>query len=102
MIEIPNSVASELKARKVRHETRAYEIPFETIRAVSPINPRIAFLMSRTRGKIKDLEWLGGKRLSNPIWRISVGFEMDEGCRRMKALRSGRGENAGVRNRSRN
>jgi hypothetical protein len=59
MIEIPDSVASELKARKVRLETRAYEIAFETIRAVSPINPRIAFLMSRTRGKIKDLEWLG-------------------------------------------
>jgi len=29
MIEIPDNVASELKARKVSHETRAYEVAFE-------------------------------------------------------------------------
>lgn len=41
MIEIPDNVASELKARKVSHETRAYEVAFETARADQSINPRI-------------------------------------------------------------
>jgi hypothetical protein len=37
------------------------------------------------------------KRLSNPIWQISLGFETNPGYKRMKASRSNRGENAGAR-----
>ena len=45
---------------------------------------------------------LEGKRLSNPIWQMSFGFETNPGCMRMKASRPDRGANAGARNRSQN
>ena len=60
MIEIPDSVASKLNARKVSHETRAYEVAFETARADQSNKPeRRMTLMSCTKGKIKNLESLG-------------------------------------------
>src|SRR5712691_7297546 len=60
MIEIPDNVASELKARKVSHESRAYEVAFETARADQSNKPAHHMtLMSCTRGKVKDPESLG-------------------------------------------
>ena len=59
MIEIPDNVASELKARKVSRETRAYEVAFETARADQSNKPAHRMtLMSCTRGKVKDPESL--------------------------------------------
>src|SRR5258707_13292351 len=64
MIEIPDSAASELNARKVSLETRAYEVGFETIH-VDRSNKREYHmsLMSCTKGKIKNLESLGEPNL---------------------------------------
>lgn len=64
MIEIPDSVASELKARKVSQEARAYEVAFETVHADQSNKPTHHMtLMSCTRGKIKDLKSLGEPNL---------------------------------------
>jgi hypothetical protein len=64
MIEIPDNVASELKARKVSHETRAYEVAFETAHADQSYKPEHQMsLMSCTKGKIKDLTSLGEPNL---------------------------------------
>jgi len=60
MIEIPDNVASELNARKVSYETRAYEVAFETARADRSNKPAHHMtLKSCTRGKIKDAQSLG-------------------------------------------
>jgi|SRR5260370_29657692 len=54
MIEIPDSAASELNARKVSLETRAYEVAFETIHADQSNKPEFHMsLKSCTKGKIK-------------------------------------------------
>jgi hypothetical protein len=64
MIEIPDSAASELNARKVSLETRAYEVAFETIHADQSNKPEFHMsLMSCTKGKIKNLESLGEPNL---------------------------------------
>ncbi len=55
MIEIPDSAASELNARKVSLETRAYEVAFETIHADQSNKPEFHMsLKSCTKGKIKN------------------------------------------------
>ena len=60
MIEIPDSAAAELNARKISLETRAYEIAAEIRSADSSGKPDSHMsLMSCTRGKIKNLESLG-------------------------------------------
>jgi hypothetical protein len=60
IIEIPDSVAAELNARKVSLETRAYEVAMETTRAEGSNKPDYQMsLMSVTRGKVKNLESLG-------------------------------------------
>ncbi|MGA8656111.1 MAG: hypothetical protein WB586_08160 [Chthoniobacterales bacterium] len=67
MIEIPDDVASELKARKVSYEARAYEVAFETAHADQSNKPAHHMtLMSCTRGKIKHLESLGEPNLIAP------------------------------------
>jgi len=64
MIEIPDNVTSELKARKISYETRAYEVAFETAHADQPNKPAHRMtLKSCTRGKIKHLESLGEPNL---------------------------------------
>ena len=63
MVEIPDSVASELDAKKVSLETRAYEVALEATRADQFNKPDYHMsLMSCTRGKVKNLE-----SLSEPI-----------------------------------
>jgi hypothetical protein len=65
MIEIPDSVASELNARKVSQETRAYEVAFETAHAdQSNKAEHLMTLMSCTKGEIKDLKSLGEPNLT--------------------------------------
>ncbi|MBV9274486.1 MAG: hypothetical protein JO333_11375 [Verrucomicrobia bacterium] len=60
MVEIPDSTASELKARRVNLETRAYEVALETTRADGPHKPESHMsLMSCTKGKVKNLAALG-------------------------------------------
>jgi hypothetical protein len=64
MVEIPDSVASELNANKVSLETRAYEVAFETTQAdQSNKAEHHMSLMSCTKGKIKNLEALGEPHL---------------------------------------
>jgi hypothetical protein len=64
MIEIPDSAAAELNARKVSLETRAYEVALETA-ATDPANkPEFHMsLKSCTKGKVKNLASLGEPRL---------------------------------------
>ena len=60
MVEIPDSAAAELTAKKVTLETRAYEVAFETTHADRSDKPDYQMnLMSCTRGKVKNLESLG-------------------------------------------
>jgi hypothetical protein len=60
MIEIPDSVAAELNARKVGLETRAYEVALETTHAERSNKPDYQMgLKSITKGKVKSLESLG-------------------------------------------
>jgi hypothetical protein len=60
MIEIPDSAAAELNARKVRLETRAYEVALETTHAERSNKPDYQMgLMSVTKGKVKSIESLG-------------------------------------------
>ena len=60
MIEIPDSAAAELSARKVSLETRAYEVALETTHAERSNKPDFLMsLMSVTKGKVKSLESLG-------------------------------------------
>ncbi|MBV8101700.1 MAG: hypothetical protein JOZ31_21365 [Verrucomicrobia bacterium] len=60
MIEIPDSAAAELNARKVSLETRAYEVAVETTGAEHSNKPDHQMsLMSVTKGKVKNLESLG-------------------------------------------
>jgi hypothetical protein len=60
MIEIPDSAAAELHARKVSLEARAYEFAFETTYADRSNKPDHQMsLMSRTRGRVKNLASLG-------------------------------------------
>jgi hypothetical protein len=60
MIEIPDSAAAELNARKVSLETRAYEVALETTHAERSNKPEYHMsLMSCTKGKVKSLESLG-------------------------------------------
>ncbi|MBV8967979.1 MAG: hypothetical protein JO331_02825 [Verrucomicrobia bacterium] len=64
MVEIPDSVASELNANKVSLETRAYEVAFETTQADQSNKAEYHMsLMSCTKGKIKNLESLGEPNL---------------------------------------
>jgi hypothetical protein len=60
LIEIPDSAAAELNARKISLETRAYEVALEAAysdRSNKPENQMS--LMSCTKGKVKNLEALG-------------------------------------------
>jgi hypothetical protein len=67
MIEIPDSAAAELNARKISLETRAYEVAFETTYADRANKPEHHMsLMSCTRGKVKNLESLGEPSLLAP------------------------------------
>jgi hypothetical protein len=60
MIEIPDSAAAELNARKVSLETRAYEVALETTSADgSNKTEENMGLMSCTKGKVKNLASLG-------------------------------------------
>lgn len=60
MIEIPDSVVSELNAKKVNLETRAHEIASEIRYADRSNKPESHMsLVSCTRGKVKNLESLG-------------------------------------------
>jgi len=60
MIEIPDSAAAELNARKVSLETRAYEVALATTHAEGSNKPDYQMnLMSVTKGKVKSLESLG-------------------------------------------
>jgi hypothetical protein len=64
MIEIPDSAIAELNARKIRLETRAYEIASEIRYADSSSKPDSHMsLTSCTKGKIKNLESLGAPSL---------------------------------------
>ena len=67
MIEIPDSVADELNARKVSLETRAYEVALETTSADRSNKPDYQMsLMSCTPGKVKNLDSLGEPSLLAP------------------------------------
>ena len=67
MIEIPDSAAAELNARKVSLETRAYEVALETTNADRSNKPEHHMsLTSCTRGKVKNLESLGEPSLLAP------------------------------------
>jgi hypothetical protein len=60
MIEIPDSTAVELNARKVSCETRAYEVALETTDAEGSSRSEYHMnLMSCTKGKVKNLAALG-------------------------------------------
>jgi hypothetical protein len=60
MIEIPDDVAANLKARKVSLETRAYEVALETTYVDRLNKPEHHMgLISCTKGKVKNLESLG-------------------------------------------
>ena len=60
MIEIPDSAAAELDARKVSLETRAYEVALETTSADGSTRTEYHMgLMSCTTGKVKNLASLG-------------------------------------------
>jgi hypothetical protein len=60
MIEIPDSAAAELSARKISLETRAYEVALEIAYADRSNKPEHHMsLMSCTKGKVKNLESLG-------------------------------------------
>jgi hypothetical protein len=60
MIEIPDSTAAQLSARKVSLETRAYEVALETTHAERSKKPDYQMsLMSVTKGRVKSLESLG-------------------------------------------
>ena len=60
MIEIPDSAVSDLTARKVSLETRAFEIASEIRHADRSNKPEYHMsLMSCTKGKVKNLESLG-------------------------------------------
>ena len=60
MIEIPDSAAAELNARKISLETRAYEVASELTNADRSSKPEYHMsLMSCTKGKVKNLESLG-------------------------------------------
>ena len=64
MIEIPDSAACELEARKISLQSRAYEVAFETIRVDQSNKPDYHMsLMSCTNGKIKNLKSLGEPNL---------------------------------------
>ena len=67
MVEIPDSAAAELNARKVSLETRAYEVALETTSADRSNKPEYHMsLMSCTRGKVKNLDSLGEPSLLAP------------------------------------
>jgi hypothetical protein len=67
MIEIPDSVADELNARKVSLETRAYEVALETTSADRSNKPDYQMsLMSCTPGRVKNLDSLGEPSLLAP------------------------------------
>jgi hypothetical protein len=67
MIEIPDSAAAELTARKVSLEARAYEVAFETTHADRSDKPEYQMnLMSCTPGKVKNIESLGEPSLLAP------------------------------------
>ena len=67
MIEIPDSAAAELNARKVRLETRAYELALEATSSERANQPEAQMsLMSCTQGKVKNLDALGEPRLVAP------------------------------------
>ncbi|MBV8215310.1 MAG: hypothetical protein JOZ08_19035 [Verrucomicrobia bacterium] len=60
MVEMPDSAAAELNARKVSLETRAHEVALETTYAERSTGPEYHMnLMSCTQGKVKSLESLG-------------------------------------------
>jgi hypothetical protein len=60
LVEIPDSAAAELNARKVSLETRAYEVALETRNADPSSKPDYHMsLTSCTKGKVKNLESLG-------------------------------------------
>jgi hypothetical protein len=60
LIEIPDSAVTELNAKKVSLETRAYEVAIETAQADQSHKPEYHMsLMSCTKGKIKNLKSLG-------------------------------------------
>jgi len=60
MIEIPDSAAAELNARKISLETRAYEVALEATHADRSNKPEYHMsLTSCTRGKVKNPESLG-------------------------------------------
>jgi len=67
MIEIPDSAAAELTARKVSLEARAYEVALETTHADRSDKPEYQMnLMSCTPGKVKNIESLGEPSLLAP------------------------------------
>jgi len=67
MIEIPDSAAADLTARKVSLEARAYEVAFETTHADRSDKPDYQMnLMSCTPGKVKNIESLGEPSLLAP------------------------------------
>jgi hypothetical protein len=60
MIEIPDAVADNLRAKKVSLETRAYEVALETTNVDRSKKPEHHMgLISCTKGKVKNLESLG-------------------------------------------
>ena len=60
MIEIPDSAAAELNAKKISLETRAYEVALEATSADRTNKPDSHMsLTSCTKGKVKHLESLG-------------------------------------------
>ena|SRR5215469_2706612 len=60
MIEIPDGVAANLRARKLSLETKAYEVALETTHADRSNKPEYHMgLISCTKGKVKNLESLG-------------------------------------------
>jgi hypothetical protein len=64
MIEIPDSAAAELNARKISLETRAYEVALETTHSERSNKPEYHMgLVSCTKGKVKNLEALGDPSL---------------------------------------
>jgi hypothetical protein len=67
MVEIPDSAAADLTARKVSLEARAYEVAFETTHADRSDKPEYQMnLMSCTPGKVKNIESLGEPSLLAP------------------------------------
>jgi hypothetical protein len=71
MIEIPDSTAAELHARKVSLETRAYEVALEIAHADRSNKPEYQMsFTSCTTGKVRNVESLG-----------EPGLLADDACR---------------------